>query len=197
LSTPIGHAIAALAITSTQTNPLLNAPQRKWLAWLCVLASAPDLDYFIPALSFYQHGGLRITHSIPFSLILPGITTLILLVGGRKEFFPLFVQAIAAGFSHLFLDALVGVQPLPLFFPFITQTYRLPFGILPSAGIYWLNHPLFYRNLLIELGVLVPLVLSLFLLRWGDGRKVYALFLSTILWLISAGFMAWAYSLPR
>ncbi len=42
--------------------------------WLIALASAPDIDYLIPALNSSAHHGLGITHSIAFSLILPFCT---------------------------------------------------------------------------------------------------------------------------
>ncbi|NEO85783.1 MAG: hypothetical protein F6J87_16255 [Spirulina sp. SIO3F2] len=65
----------------------------------------------------------------------------------------------------MLLDLLVGVTALPLFWPFDAHRFKLPFGLLPSAGKISLSNPYFYSNLKIELGVLLPLSLSVFALR--------------------------------
>ena len=103
----------------------------------------------------------------------------------------------AAGCSHLVLDLLVGVSPLPLLWPFLAQSFKLPFGILPSAGKLQLDNYFLFFNLFIELGVLVPLSVCVAWWRylkirgWGDWL-IIALLLG-----ISLRCMVWAYGLSR
>jgi membrane-bound metal-dependent hydrolase YbcI (DUF457 family) len=131
-----------------------------WAGWLIVLASAPDVDYLIPALNSRAHHGLRITHSVALSLVLPLCTAVILCFASRdgRKFKSLSVCAALAGLSHLVLDFLVGVTPLPLLWPFSAATFASPAGILPSAGGVQLSNYYFYRNLAIEMGILAPIL---------------------------------------
>jgi hypothetical protein len=169
-----------------------------WAGWLIVLASAPDLDYLIPALNSRANGGLRITHSVAFSLALPLCTVLTLYLTDRcrPRLKTLSACAALAGLSHLVLDFLVGVTPLPLLWPFDAATFASPVGILPSAGRVRLSNYYFYRNLVIEIGVLAP---TLYV-----ARRVYcgALGLQNrariiVLLLIAGCFIAWSLSLSR
>jgi hypothetical protein len=73
------------------------------------------------------------------------------------------LQLILAGLSHLVLDLAVGVTALPLLYPFSHETFKLPFGILPSAGKIQINNYLAYRNLFIEIGVIIPIFLIFYL----------------------------------
>jgi hypothetical protein len=171
MSSFVGHSLAALAIHALSRDSR-SAPFRwVWLFWLTVLASAPDVDYVSRALSSSAHGGLRITHSVFSSLLLPSATYLALFLAGMRggRLHSHGIQAVLAGGSHLLLDLLVGVTPLPLFWPLQNTAYALPFGILPSAGQIRLSNYYFYRNLLIELGILVPLFYSLYL---GSQRSI-------------------------
>lgn len=104
----------------------------------------------------------------------------------------MYCQVILAGLSHLLLDLLVGVTPLPLFWPLSNLTMRLPFGLLPSAGRIQLTNPYFYRNLLIELGILLPLSWLLLKLPHSQKRPIQIALL-----LISLSFMFWASQLTR
>ena len=98
----------------------------------------------------------------------------------------------AAGLSHLVLDLLVGVMPLPLLWPLARTECRLPFGLLPSAGAIRLFNPYLYRNLLIEMGVLVPVVLGIVLARRGYGwRRAIACVCAAL------PFLIWAAGLSR
>jgi inner membrane protein len=71
-----------------------------------------------------------------------------------------------AGVSHILLDYLVGVHPSPLFWPISTEVYTCPVGILPSAGALDVRNPYLYRNLGIELGILVPFFSAVALMIW-------------------------------
>jgi inner membrane protein len=171
-----------------------------WLGVLIAIALIPDIDYLIPQLKL-QAGVqvLRITHSFVGVLLFPTIGISILwLLGDRGESFKLkSYQLIIAGLSHLLLDTLTGVYPKPWLYPFSLAAFKLPFGLLPSAGKVDLTNYLFYRNLSIEAGVLIPLSISLFL-SIGDSAKrgKRQLIIGTGL-LISGYFMIWAARLSR
>ncbi|PZD72480.1 hypothetical protein C1752_03633 [Acaryochloris thomasi RCC1774] len=171
------------------------------------MALAPDIDYAIPALQASHHNGLRITHSIFVSLLLPLGRGLCLLLLNQKGKVPLssgvwwrvsgsqslLLQAICAGSSHLLMDLLVGVTPLPLLWPLFPRLFKLPFGLLPSAGRLQWGNALLYQNLGIELGVMVPVLLMTLLAVNGKGHPLLLLTLS----LIAAYFMMWAAQLAR
>jgi len=94
-----------------------------------------------------------------FSLSAP-IFTLVLLLGNKvngKKLWIRSLQLFLAGLSHLVMDLCVGVTPLPLMYPAINIPLKLPFGILPSVGKINLGNYYFYRNLMLEMGVLLPI----------------------------------------
>jgi inner membrane protein len=206
MSSFIGHSLAGLA-TYAITQQLQNdrpiertKPDWHWLFWLLVIASIPDIDYLIPALRIQQDNQvLRTTHSLLGVSLLPGLTVLGLwLLGNRGKSLKLpSVQVVLVGFSHLLLDGCVGVFPLPLLYPFSTEVFRLPFGLLPSAGRIQLTNYFFYRNLSIELGVLLPLSLSLLLMVRGSMKSGKHLLGIGAGFVVSAGFMIWASTLGR
>jgi hypothetical protein len=199
MSSFLGHSLAAYSLFSLDRRERPRTLWRAaWLAWLAVLASAPDIDYLIPALNSRAHHGLRITHSVAFSLILPLCTALLLSLAGRdgRKLKSLVVCASLAGLSHLVLDFLVGVTPLPLLWPFSAATFASPAGILPSAGRVQLSNFYFYRNLVIETGVLMPLLYV--------ARGVYCGALGVqnrariiVLLMIAGCFIAWSLDLSR
>jgi membrane-bound metal-dependent hydrolase YbcI (DUF457 family) len=199
MSSFIGHSLAAYSLAAATQHRRGAAPLRLlWAGWLIVLASAPDADYLIPALNSRAHHGIRITHSVALSLVLPlcTIAVLGLAVRGGRELKSLAVCAALAGLSHLVLDFLVGVTPLPLLWPFSTATFTSPIGILPSAGGLRLSNYYLYRNLLIEIGILAPLLYV--------ARGVYCGTIGArhrariILLLVIAGcFIAWSLGLSR
>ncbi|MFO1253312.1 MAG: metal-dependent hydrolase [Inhella sp.] len=97
--------------------------------------------------------------------------------------------------AHLLLDFLVGVHRNPLLWPFSPELLALDWGLLPSAGRLSLWNVYFWRNLAIELCVLLPLAV----LKSPSGRQV----LRASPWrlglalLVGAGGAAVAFSLPR
>lgn len=161
MSSFLGHSLAAYSLSSAvRQNPASTLGRLSWAMWLIALASAPDLDYLISALNSSAHHGIRITHSIAFSLALPlcGCVALHMAMGHERQRGTLSICAALAGLSHLALDFLVGVTPLPLLWPLSETAFVSPIGVLPSAGrIQILNYYL-YRNLLIEVGILAPIL---------------------------------------
>lgn len=208
MSSFIGHSLAGITTYAIghqlqlnhQNHSKKNSHNWFWLGWLMAIASIPDIDYLIPIFKVqYLDQSLRITHSFVGVLLVPAMTMLMMwLSGNRGEDFKIkSYQLIIVGLSHLFLDTLTGVYPKPWLYPFSLETFKLPFGILPSAGRIDLNNYLLYRNLIIELGVLVPLSISLILsVSDADKRSKH----KSIMWgglLISSYFMFRAFSLAR
>jgi inner membrane protein len=199
MSSFLGHSLAAYSLASAARHREGSSSQAfMWAGWLMVLASAPDIDYLIPALQSRAHGGLRITHSVAFSLALPACTAVVLYLTSRdrRRLKTLSACAALAGLSHLVLDFLVGVTPLPLLWPFSAAVFAAPIGILPSAGRIQLSNYYFYRNLLIETGILAPVLYVARGLYCGAiGVQHRA---RIILLLVIAGcFIAWSLGLQR
>jgi inner membrane protein len=204
MSSVVAHALTGISVGLVSKRFLARNFYFVWTMWLIVVAIAPDIDYFIPALNSTNHDGLRITHSL-LALLLPIGTVFILWWRDRTKWRSnqnpvvtkiMMLQVLVAGGSHLLIDLLVGVTPIPILWPLWAQAVRLPFGILPSAGRLWpLSAYYVYHNLAIELGVMVPFSYGMFLLfqknvafRW---RSI------AVLWFCSGICMYWASSLSR
>lgn len=199
MSSFIGHSLAALS-TYFVEQPASFKSRKYWLVWLIIIASAPDIDHVIPSLHLTANSQLiRITHSILLSLVLPACTIIWLIFCGFKGRILLLrsQQVILAGLSHLVLDLLTGVNRLPLLWPFSTENFKLSFGLLPSAGGINIFNYFLYRNLLIELGVLVPLVFCSYLINNFKINNRQEIIKLIGLLLISICFMFWAFSLER
>lgn len=206
MSSFMGHTLAGLT-TYAATQPFQSEHSHqshqldwKWLLWLLVIASIPDIDYLIPGLRLQPaHQILRITHSLLGVLLLPSCTMLGLwLLGKRGSSYKLqSLQVVLVGLSHLLLDLLTGVFPLPLLYPFSLQVFKLPFGLLPSAGRIQLSNYFLYRNLLIELGVLMPLSISLLLSMRNVARSPKGRLIVVAGLVVAACFMVWAFTLDR
>jgi membrane-bound metal-dependent hydrolase YbcI (DUF457 family) len=199
MSSFLGHSLAAYSLFSLgQWKRPSSRRRAMWLVWLVVLASAPDIDYLVPALGSPAHQGSRITHSIAFSLILPlfSVAVLYFVKGLESQRGLLSVCAVLAGLSHLVLDFLVGVTPLPLLWPLGSAAFSSPVGILPSAGRIQLSNYYLYRNVLIEVGVLAPVCYvarGLYLGEFSARHRARVL----ILLLVAGCFAAWSVSLSR
>ncbi|MEM6840185.1 MAG: metal-dependent hydrolase [Cyanobacteria bacterium P01_C01_bin.120] len=162
MSSFIGHGLVGDAIGWVMYRDRAPTKFRRsiWLGWLIVIALIPDLDYVVPILYLSANSGLRISHSLIFSATLPIFTLVSLIISGarRDRLWRSSIPLFFAGYSHIGMDLLVGVTPLPLLWPVSDRPFRLPFGLLPSAGKISLYNYYFYYNLGIELGVLLPLI---------------------------------------
>lgn len=204
MSSFIGHSLPAISLyfsASPPHQPLVYRSNYRWLwlIWLVLVAWNPDIDHFVPSLHASAHQGLRITHSIVASLILPCSTILVLRllkVRGRKLGF-LAAQLIFAALSHLAFDVLTGSMRLPLLYPFSLSTFKLSFGLLPSAGKINLENYYFYRNLFIEMGVLLPLFSSIHLITHRSKAIPKHNVAIALLLTCSIGFIVWASMLSR
>jgi membrane-bound metal-dependent hydrolase YbcI (DUF457 family) len=199
MSSFLGHSLAAYSLFSLDRREQPSTFWRVvWLAWLVVLASAPDIDYLVPALASPDHQGRRITHSIALSMALPlfSVGVLYFVKGLKSQRRLLSICALLAGLSHLALDFLVGVTPLPLLWPLDSAAFASPVGFLPSAGRIQLSNYYLYRNVLIEVGVLAPLCYvarGLYLGEISTRDRARVL----ILLLVAGCFVAWSVSLNR
>ncbi|OUL30170.1 hypothetical protein BV378_04785 [Nostoc sp. RF31YmG] len=193
MSSFIGHTIPAIGLYFSRRRQTYSFV---WLIWLILVAWFPDIDYLSSAL---RPDGMRITHSILFCSILPCLTIILLKFSRFKkpEFKFMKIQVILTAFSHLVLDLLVGVGALPLLYPFSLERFKLPLGLLPSAGKINLSNYYFYRNLLIEMGILLPLLLSCLIVNQQLEMNINKKIAITLLLTISGSFMLWAFSLPR
>lgn len=195
MSSFVGHGLAALTIGKAFEKNAAFKSYLLWQACLILCVYAPDVDYIVPSLNRYNNGGLRITHSIAFSLILPVLFIFFLTIFDRKNLFWKGLSLCLAGLSHLFLDLLVGSRNGdPLFYPFFNKAIALPFGILPGAGAVKLSNYYFYRNLLIEIGILVPAFI--FILVILNKLRINK-FVSIGLFCVFVIFLVWSFNLKR
>jgi inner membrane protein len=160
MSSLVGHVATAAAIHFGSNCE--NGPRPRWvLALLIVLAIAPDFDYF----AFWLFGinvQPRVTHSLAFCLfgaLMAWAATI--RTRHRQASSVTFLALALASCSHLVLDLLVGVHPLPVFWPFASAEISSPIGILPSAAHVRLTNYYLWRNLVIECGVLLPVLATL------------------------------------
>ncbi len=197
MSSFLGHSLAAATIYVAAKPPATVLNRLAWAGWLIVVASAPDIDYLIPALRLPGPPTIRLTHSLIGCQIVPWLTCFGLWLAGARgrDLRVRCIQVMLAGLSHVALDLLVGVTPAALFWPFSQHTFRLPFGILPSAGRLSWSNPVLLRNLLIEAGALGPVCAMAWLLRRCSARRHWVLM--TALTALSVSCMAVAYCLKR
>lgn len=194
MSSFLGHSLTGTAVYFQAERK----PRKRflWWVWLLALASFPDVEYGLLWL-FGMNFPLRFTHSLVFCSFLPFLTCVYLRwIVQHEASLSLTIQACVAAYSHLILDILVGVCPLPLLWPFTTTFFVLPFGILPSAGKLVLTNAYLYRNALIELGILIPFY-GLILMRKASMSATKRKLLMLLLIAILIPFVVWGISLER
>jgi inner membrane protein len=195
MSSFIGHGLAALTIGESLPRQTDYKSFLFWQMCLTAAALAPDIDYVLHGLNAPHNGGVRLTHSIAFSLIVPFAGIIYLALAHRKNIVRGGFQIVLAGVSHLFLDTLVGGrQGDPLFYPFSQDAFRLPFGILPSAGKLSFSNFYFYRNLLIECGILIPV--CCLILGFAGKIKLNKLSIAGLVSVLLI-FLVWSINLSR
>lgn len=188
MSSFIGHSLIGSALFARQ-HPVNSRHNVILCLFVTGLAVSPDVDYLLRWL-FHIRLEPRYTHSLAYCL------SVSLIAWGLKATFARRLLGVlstpllfSAPLSHLGLDLMVGVYPMPLFFPFTKNTVVLPFGVLPSAGKIQLSNYYFWRNLAIEMGILLPLTLFfvprwkatvLAASRWRQG-VIFVIFLSFVI----------------
>jgi inner membrane protein len=195
MSSIVGHGLAGVAVCLA-CNRAADRRALWALPAFVFLAVGPDLDYFA---IWWWHAQpvLRLTHTLLFavttSLLMWGLTASLRM---RLPANIPFLALLLASVSHPLLDLLVGAHGLPLLWPFTDRQVALPFGLLPSAGRLALDNYYLWRNLLIELGILVPLFGVLVAIARGTAPRMLARNAAFVLplWL---AMLAWSISLPR
>ena len=157
MSSFVAHALVGVSCfvlarpkTFQQTIPLVL------IAGL--LGLSPDIDYLFLWLADWRPNP-RITHSLAFAsaaafsawLFVKAVLT-------EKADFKLLLIFLAAAASHLVMDASVGVTKNPTAWPFLSEGFTSPIGWLPSSGRLDLGNYYFWRNLLLELGIILPML---------------------------------------
>lgn len=187
MSSLLGHALAGYTASKCDRKPKIFL----WTIWLIFAAVAPDVDYLLLWI-FHLRLSERYTHSLGFCLAFSLLTLAALKIFRAGNLKARFVQVLSASLSHLVLDLLVGVYGNPWLWPITEKTFALPWGILPSAGRLSLTNGYMYRNLLIEMGVLIPVSFAVRALSAKERR------LRALPWIAAAiPCMIWAFTLRR
>lgn len=195
MSSLLGHALVGASLYLAESR---SASRSALLMGGLVtgLAVLPDLDYLVFWLLKFEIEP-RFTHSLGFCLGTGlGAGLVLHIVGFRPPLRPSALVLLAASLSHLVLDLLVGVHPMPLFWPMSDAPIRLPFGLLPSAGRLSLSNYFLWRNLAIEIGILLPLAGFYVLWHRRLWRQIptSGLIFGVGIWLV---FVIWGTNLPR
>jgi inner membrane protein len=185
MSSIIAHLSAGIGVYLCRHR--LNTPETRFVLPLLVLtAIVPDFDY----LAFWLLGintEPRLTHTLIFCIgwaVLVKILINLYYTPTSKRLS--LWELLAAGSSHLLLDLLVNVHPVPILWPLPIQV-ALPIGILPSAGQLRLSNYFLWRNLLIEITIVLPLIAGIVAIARASPWPVVckkAIFIFPI-WIIS------------
>ena len=197
MSSLIAHVSAGAAVYACRGSALRQARVPGLLPACLALAVLPDVDYlawWLLRLSVEP----RLTHSLAFVCAAAALAWLACRPARPAPGLPagLFAVLLAAAASHLLLDFLVGVHPLPLAWPAWRPGFTSPIGLLPSAGRLALDNPYLWRNLLIEAGILAPVIAGAVALRRRPPGRCFG-------WgwwagaLVCGSFLAWSVSLRR
>ncbi|AZZ93482.1 hypothetical protein EUZ85_23270 [Hahella sp. KA22] len=155
MSSIFGHALIGAAI-GDNAKPESKSEQLFLSLFFMGLVVCPDLDYLL-TWCFGVNIAPRYTHSIGASLVIACIGL------GLKKY--VFVKRLrnansllicVASIAHVLMDYCVGVHKNPIFWPLTDSVYALNHGFLPSAGKLDILNFYFWRNLIIEMGILVP-----------------------------------------
>lgn len=133
---------------------------RTSLVVLVLLAIAPDFDYLAIWLG-HVHFEPRLTHSLLFCMVTSVLAWLVIVSRQARYRSHLgFGALLLAASSHLLLDLLVG-RSLPLLWPFTFAEFSLPFAILPGAAHTGLRSYEFWRRLVLESGIVLPVAAAI------------------------------------
>ncbi|NPU95561.1 MAG: hypothetical protein HPY82_27010 [Gammaproteobacteria bacterium] len=160
MSSFLGHALIGISIGSDERNSSFMKRTIS-LSFFAFLAISPDIDYLGIWLIGYEIEP-RYTHSIGFCLLVSFLSVFIYkIIISRNLCIPVVMSIILAPLSHLALDYFVGVHESPFLWPIYSEKFCSSIGILPSAGRIDLQNIYFWRNLLIEMAILLPVAVCI------------------------------------
>lgn len=161
MSSLLAHVAAGLTLYFCRKDqlPRLHAG----MALPVLLAIAPDFDYF-GIWFFHLRYEQRFTHSLLFCLMISATASyLVRRMGRQSPALPGFWILLLAACSHLLLDLLAG-RFLPLLWPFVPTGFSLSMVLLPGAAHTGLVSYAFWRNLIVEFCLLLPLLMAMVML---------------------------------
>lgn len=161
MSSLLAHVAAGLTLYFCRKGqwPRLHVS----MALPVLLAIAPDFDYF-GIWFFHLRYEQRFTHSLLFCLMTSGMAYyLVRRMGWQSSAVPGFWILLLAACSHLLLDMLVG-RSLPLLWPFVSVEFSLRLVLLPGASHTGLISYAFWRNLVMEACLLLPMLAAMLML---------------------------------
>lgn len=170
MSSLLAHVAAGLTLYFCRKGqpPRLHVS----MALPVLLAIAPDFDYF-GIWFFHLRYEQRFTHSLLFCLMTSGMAYyLVRRMGWQSSAVPGFWILLLAACSHLLLDMLVG-RSLPLLWPFVSAEFSLPLALLPGASHTGLNTYAFWRNLIMEACLLLPMLTAMVMLVRHQPVRAY------------------------
>jgi inner membrane protein len=191
MSSIAGHAATGVAAYLCCNR--WKDPRSRWaVVPLVFLAVCPDLDYLAVWLVSYN-ATPRFTHSLAFGL---AAALLVRLIARRRKAAQLpAAWLMVASVSHPLMDLLVGAHPVPLLWP-LAADVSIPAGVLPSAGALAPDNVFLWRNMLIELGILLPVfALAVAVSRRTAFARVAAW--TTGILPVWAAFVVWSVTLTR
>ena len=195
MSSLIGHAATGAAIYLSQRT-LQPFKYGAGFGTCLLLAVAPDLDYLAQWIGQIKIEP-RVTHSILCCFGMAMLAYVCLQATTIRQDQSISITTLVlASCSHLVLDLLVAVHGLPLLWPFTSIEFTSPIGVLPSAGRLSFTNFYLWRNLIIELGVLLPVMALLIAVRRHETARFASLKYAPILPVWFA-FVWWASSLQR
>jgi membrane-bound metal-dependent hydrolase YbcI (DUF457 family) len=181
LCTPIGHALAGLALYSFSNV----SSKKRWVIFCIVLFFAvfPDIDFLFGFIvgdaDKYHH---QFTHSFLFVAIIGVVAALVIDNINIMNFKRSALLFISVGISHVFLDMLCidtsAPFGVPIFWPFSEKYYISPIlifsdvdrvfnpGIFFQSLISWHN----LKTILIEIIILGSIVVSILFIKYKRQR---------------------------
>lgn len=195
MSSVLAHITAGASVFACSNTKDAHL-SRPLLAACVLLATLPDMDYFLWWI-FQVNLQPRMTHSLAFSLASAAAAWFCLRALASRPSFKTLISLAVAASSHLLLDFLVGVHPLPLLWPLANTGFIASPGVLPSAGRLRLLNPYLWRNLFIEAGILIPVFGAAICFYRRGSLPLPPLALRIGILAIWVLFVAWSISLSR
>jgi hypothetical protein len=169
MPSPVGHALAALAIGWVASGPASPAIVLRRTALIAALGVAPDLDLLIGRHSME-------THSFGAAL-LAGVAATAVRLPVASTRLRIFLTATLAWSTHALLDSFGADASAPLgvmmFWPFSTEHVMLGAFFDPISRRWWLDGFLTnnLRAAVWEVGILGPLAVVSWLATQRDPRR--------------------------